>query len=94
MDNLRTTYRLYLKELDNASSLCGKNYNTFVRKLMSIKRTRMKIYFKQQINLLLMDILKEIGYNKKYNQLTSQTQFLVNLFLAYYLTMVLKNTVC
>jgi len=94
VDNLRTTYRLYLKELDNASSLCGKNYNTFVRKLMSIKRTRMKIYFKQQINLLLMDILKEIGYNKKYNQLTSQTQFLVNLFLAYYLTMVLKNTVC
>lgn len=94
VDNLRTIYKLYVKDLEDADSLCGKKFYPFVRKLMSIKRTRMKIYFKQQINILLIDILKEIGYNKKYNQLTSQTQFLHNLFLAYYLTMVFKNTVC
>jgi hypothetical protein len=94
VDKLRTIYRLYVKDLQNSDSLCGKQFYPFVRKLMSIKRTRMKIYFKQQINILLLDILKEIGYNKKYNELTSQTQFLHNLFLAYYLTMVFKNTVC
>jgi len=93
-DKLRTIYRLYVRELTNAKELCGKDFYPFVRKLMSIKRTKMKIFFKQQINLLLIEILKEIGYNKKYNQLTSQTQFLHNLFLAYYLTLLFRNTVC
>lgn len=93
-DNLRIIYRLYLKDLKDTPSLCGKKYESYVRQLMSIKRTRMKIYFKQQINVLLMDILKDIGYKPKYSKLTSQTQFLINLYLAYYLTMLLKNAVC
>lgn len=93
-DNLRVIYRLYLKDLPDSKSLCGPDYEAYVRKLMSIKRTRMKIYFKQQINVLLIKLLDEIDYTNKYAKLTSQTQFLINLFLAYYLTMVLKNTVC
>jgi len=93
-DNLRVIYRLYMKDLVDAKSLCGSKYESYVRQLMSIKRTRMKIYFKQQINVLLMNLLDEIDYTKKYTKLTSQTQFLINLYLAYYLTMVLKNTVC
>lgn len=93
-DNLRIIYRLFLKDLKSADSLCGKKYESYVRQLMSIKRTKMKIYFKQQVNILLINLLEEIDYKKKYNKLTSQTQFLINLYLAYYLTMVLKNTVC
>lgn len=93
-DNMRVIYRLYMKDLPDAKSLCGSKYESYVRQLMSIKRTRMKIYFKQQINFLLLNILDEIDYRKKYDKLTSQTQFLINLYLAYYLTMVLKNTVC
>lgn len=93
-DNLRTIYRLYMKDIPNSKSLCGASYEAYVRQLMSIKRTRIKIYFKQQINLLLLKILDEIDYTEKYSKLTSQTQFLINLFLAYYLTMVLRNTVC
>jgi hypothetical protein len=94
VDNLRVTLRLFVKDLKDAKSLCGKDYYPFVRKLMSVKRTRAHIYFKQQIGLLLNDVLKKIGYDKKYNSLTSQTQFLINLFLAYYVTMVLRNSVC
>ncbi len=93
-DNLRTIYKLFLKDLPDAKSLCGKKYEAYVRQLMSIKRTKMKIYFKQQVNLLLMNVLDEINEKTKYSERTSQTQFLVNLFLAYYLTMALKNTVC
>ena len=93
-DNLRVIYRLYIKDIPNAKSLCGSDYESYVRQLMSIKRTRMKIYFKQQINLLLMNLLDEIDYKDKYSKLTSQTQYLINLFLAYYLTMILKNSVC
>jgi hypothetical protein len=93
-DNLRVIYRLYMKDLPDAKSLCGSKYESYVRQLMSIKRTRMKIYFKQQVNLLLLNLLDEIDYRKKYDKLTSQTQFLINLYLAYYLTMILKNTLC
>jgi len=93
-DNLKTIYRLFLKDLKDADSLCGKKYNVYVRQLMSIKRTKLKIYFKQQVNILLINLLDEIDYKSKYNDLTTQTQFLINLYLAYYLTMVLKNTVC
>ncbi len=93
-DNLRIIFRLFMKDLKDTSSLCGKKYETYVRQLMSIKRTKMKIYFKQQVNILLLNLLDEIDYKSKYEKLTSQTQFLINLYLAYYLTMVLKNTVC
>lgn len=93
-DNLRIIYKLFLKDLKDSQSLCGKKYESYVRHLMSIKRTKMKIYFKQQVNFLLMNLLDEIGYKSKYDKLTSQTQFLINLYLAYYLTMVLRNTVC
>ena len=93
-DNLRIIFRLFMKDLKDTSSLCGKKYETYVRQLMSIKRTKMKIYFKQQVNILLLNLLDEIDYKSKYEKLTSQTQFLINLYLAYYLTMVLKNSVC
>lgn len=94
VDNLRVTLRLFVKDLKDAKSLCGKEYYPVVRKLMSVKRTRSQIYFKQQIGLLLNDVLKKIGYSQRYNKLTSQTQFLINLFLAYYVTMILRNSVC
>jgi hypothetical protein len=93
-DNLRIIFKLFLKDIPDAQSLCGNKYEGYVRQLMSIKRTRNKIYFKQQVNILLIKILEEIDYDKKYNEYTSQTQFLINLFLAYYLTMILKLNLC
>jgi hypothetical protein len=91
---IRTVLRLFIKSLQDSDSLCGKKYYTHVRGLMALKRTILKVYFKQQINLLLIDILKDKKFMSKYNKLTSQTQFLINLFLAYYLTMILRNSVC
>lgn len=93
-DIIRLIYKLYLADLNNMNDLCGKTYEKYVRDLMSLKRTKQRIYFKQQINILLMDLLKEFGYAKKYTSSNSQTQFLINLFLAYYLTLLLKYNVC
>lgn len=93
-DNLRLIFKLFLKDIPDAQSLCGKNYDAYIRQLMSLKRTRLKIYFKQQVNVLLLNILDEIDYRNEYEKKTSQTQFLVNLFLAYYLTMILRVSLC
>jgi uncharacterized protein (UPF0147 family) len=93
-DLIRTIFRLYLKELKDAKQICGKDYEKHIRSLMSIKRTRQEIYFKQQINVLLERVLKDFGYLQKYRKLTNQTQFYITLFLAYYLTMLIRNNVC
>lgn len=93
-DQIRLVLKLYVKDITNVSQLCGKNYEKYVRELMSLKRTKQKIYFKQQVNILLMKLLKDFGYTQKYQKLTAQTQFLINLFLAYYLTMLIRNSVC
>lgn len=93
-DVIRLVLKLYIRDIKEVKNLCGKNYIKYVRQLMTIKRTKQKIYFKQQINILLLALIKDFGYKQKYDKLTPQTQFLVNLFLAYYLTMLVKNTVC
>ncbi len=94
VDNLKSIYRLFLKDLSNVKSLCGKGFISYVKKLMSIKRTTELVYFKQQVNVLLIKLVKQIDYEKKYNKLTPQSQFNVNTFLAYYITMLLRNTLC
>ena len=93
-DEIRLILQLFVKNVTDASMFCGKNYYSYVKKLMAVKRTRSRIYFKQQINILLMKILKDIRYTKTYNSYTTQTQFIIHSYLAYYLTMSMRHTVC
>ena len=94
-ENIRLILELFLKDLKSTKSLCGPQYIQYVRSLMATRRmTDERITFKQQINELLLKILSELKYIDKYEKLTRQTQFLVNLYLAYYITMVMKNTIC
>jgi len=93
-DLIRLILKLYVKDIKDVKQLCGKDYERHVRELMSLKRTKQKIYFKQQVNILLIKLLKDFKYTQKYQKLTPQTQFLINLFLAYYLTMLVRNTAC
>ena len=93
-DNIRLILKLFVKDLKGVTYVCGDKYFKYVRSLMSIKRTTSQIYFKQQVNILLMKILADMKYQNKYDKLTSQTQFLINLFLSYYITMIFRNTIC
>jgi hypothetical protein len=93
-DNIKTILQLFVKDITKTSSLCGKDYYNYVKRLMSVKRTRSKIYFKQQVGILTVQILRENEFLDVYNSYTSQTQFIINSFLAFYLTGVLKNIAC
>jgi len=93
-DNLNIIYKLYLKDIKSVNDICGKGYFVYIKKKMSMRRTIEKIYLKQQINILVLRLIKEFDYQKQYNKLTKQTQYLINLYLAYYLTMLLRNSVC
>jgi len=92
-DDIRIALRLFVEGLKDTDMICGKSYFVYVRKLMAVKRTT-KAHFKQRINTLLLKVLGDISYIKRFNMLTSQTKLLVNLFLAYYITMMVRNTIC
>jgi len=93
-DRIRLILHLFLKELKYADQLCGNDYNKYLRNLMSVKRSKITVYFKQQIHVLLMDLLSKLKLMDQYNNYTLQTQFIVHLFLALYITSMFKNTMC
>jgi len=93
-DEIRLILQLFIKEVTDKNMMCGKAYQPYVKKLMAVKRTRAKIYFKQQINILLMKVMKNIGYTKTFLSYTSQTQYIIHSYLAFYLTMCMRNTIC
>ena len=92
-DDIRITLQLFVKGLENVDMICGKSYFKYVKKLMS-RRGEATKSFKHRVNVLLLKVLVDINYKGRYDKLTNQTKLPVNLFLAYYLTMILRNTVC
>jgi len=94
MDNIKIILDLFLKDVKDVGTICGDAYYPYIKSLMSVKRTSMRIYFKQQVEVLLMKILTDMDYKDKFNKLTSQTQFLIKSYIGYYITLVLRNTVC
>lgn len=93
-DEIRLILQLFVKEVSDKSMFCGDKFQPLVKRLMGLKRIRARIYFKQQIYVLLLRIFKDTGYSKTYQQYTSQTQFVIASYLAFYLTMSMRNMVC
>jgi len=93
-ENIKIILQQYLKELKNIKMLCGSEFVLYVRHLMAVKRTKLTVYFKQQVDVLLQSLLKDLKQSNWYESLTPQTKFSVNSFLAYYLTMFFRNTIC
>jgi len=93
-DNIRLILELFIKELSQVGHLCGDQFFKNVRTLMAVKRTKSLVYFKQQIKILIQKIIKDMKFDKEYNNLTKQTQSLINLYLAYYITLNIRNSIC
>lgn len=94
IDDIKIIMKLFLKNITEVKMLCGKDYFTYLRDIMSIKRTSSTIYFKQQINLLVERLIDDIKYKEKYDKLSSQSRFMISLYVSLYLTMILRNTIC
>lgn len=92
--DVKFVIELFLKDSTKISEICGKDFEAYVRKLMSLKRTVKSVYFKQELNSLFNKIIKQTKYESVYNKLTNQTKFQFNLFLAYYIGFYIRNLVC
>ena len=93
-DNIKIILKLFIKDLTDVSMICGREYHSYVKKLMAVKRTTAQIYFKSQINILLMEVLKDMKFMETYQKYTAQTQFIISSFLAFYITGVMRNILC
>ena len=93
-NNIKTLLQLYVKGLPSVNKICGNEYYKHVKDLMAIKRTTAQIYFKAQVNILLKEILQSLKLINIYQSYTSQTQFIINSFLAFYITSIFRNTLC
>jgi len=94
INNVKIALQLFVKEAKTVDMVCGKEFYVYVKRMMAVKRTVAQLYFKAQINILLMEILKDVGFLKTYQSYTSQTQFIINSFLAFYLTLMLRRSIC
>lgn len=93
-DQVKLLLQLFIKGLTDVKMVCGNEYYDYIRKLMALKRTTAQIYFKAQVNILLQEILKNLKLLEGYRKYTSQTQFIINSFLAFYITSIFRNTIC
>lgn len=89
--DLELILTLFFESSKQTRVVCSPIYFSHIRKLMAIKRTTKQVYFKKQILLLLDQVLKDIKFKQT---TTQQTKFMMNLYLAYYITMVFRNIVC
>lgn len=94
IDSIKVIMKLFLKDIKEVKTICGKEYYKYIRDLMSIKRTSSPIYFKQQVNQLVEKLIDDIKYREKYDKLSNQSKFMINLYIGLYATMILKNTIC
>jgi len=92
-DEIKIVLESFLLDVKSVKELCGHEYIAYVKKLMAIRRSN-KPNFKFYVHVLLLLLLKDIRHTKKYESLTKQTQFLIDTYLAYYVTMVMRNIIC
>lgn len=93
-NDVKVALQLFIKETTTVSMICGDDFYSYVKKLMAVKRTVAQLYFKSQINILLMEVLKDTDFLKTYEKYTSQTKFIISSFLAFYITIMLRRSIC
>lgn len=93
-ENLKMIYRILLNRMKDLDIICSDKFNDEVKRLMTLKRSKGKVYFKQQINVLLIELLKSTKNYSKYQKMNKRNQFFLNLFFAYYLSLSFRNYIC
>lgn len=94
-DSIKTILTLYIKKtVTGMDDICGNKFYLNVKSLMSLKRTNDQIYFKQQVSLLLNNVLEDISYKKVFDKLSLYYKVLITAFLAYYITLSFRHYVC
>lgn len=93
-DSIKIALNLFVKDLKNVSDICGPGYIKYVKKKMVGKKMGQKLTFKMQIVSLTYDLLDEIGEKERYDNAEAQALQSITSFVAFYITGVLRNSIC
>ena len=93
-NNIKMILELFTKDLKDVNSICSKEFYQYVKSLMSVKKTKQSVFFKQQVTELLVKIIEALNYMPKFKSLSPQTQFFIASFIAFYITIVFRNFTC
>lgn len=93
-DRVTSVLRQFFVDMPDVTHICGSEYFNYVRKLLAVKKSSKPVYFKKEITMLLLDILKNIDYLETFQKQSSQTQFNILTFLSFYITMTVRRTIC
>jgi len=94
IDQVRIAFDLFLKDVKNIKNICDKDYYGYLRSLISSKKQTDSLTLRKHISDLTVLIMQNLKFDSKFQSFTAQTKLSVYLFLAYYLTGVLRNTIC
>lgn len=93
LDILKTINLLYIKTIvEDRKLICvQKEYEKHIKYLISIKRSKSTIYFKQQISILFEMMTRNL---KQENNFSREATYKINLFLSFYITLFIKKRIC
>lgn len=92
-DDIKIILELFLRNLKHIDSICGAGYIKYVRELMATRKEQ-TVNFKQQVNIFLLKLIKNLNYDTQYAKISKQTKALISLYIAYFITMSMKNVLC
>lgn len=93
-ERLTIILRLLLNQIEDLDTLCSDEFLEVIKNLMSIKRTKEKIYYKQQVIYLLENIISSLNKISEYEKLNDRNKFFLFSFLSYYISISFRNYLC
>ena len=90
-DNIKNALFSFIKGLKNTSMLCKKPFYEYVKKMMLIRNKVGAINFRKEIDNIIEKMKKE---NNLLDSMSSSYSRSASVFLAFYITIILRNKMC
>jgi NADH:ubiquinone oxidoreductase subunit len=91
VNNIDIALFLILRDVSDVSGVQKMEFIDHVQKLMSIKVTKKKVYFKKTITEIHNQIIDDLSLNEWYDNLSIQSQSISRNFIAYYLAFYIRR---
>ncbi len=82
----------FIRNLKRTEDLCGEGFYIILKSM--VRQKKEKEFFLDTTTKLLTEILKNIEYTRLYKKLTDQSQKSLLIFIALYISLVLRNSLC
>ena len=94
-ENVKIILKTFLDNVTDISTFCDvEKLKKLIRNLLSIRKESRTIYFKQQIGILLMNLLEDLKMKKDYENFRDDKKYIYNFFLASLITLHVSKYLC